>query len=519
MVIWWFVVLPLFSKSQTGGNTHPKGAEVEVSWNGKCYPARVKQVGEGGRWYIGYEGWGSTWDGWVGADRIRARAGAAPSPSNPPQVATIPTPNPDPRPSPSTDRLCEVNGPDGSKLRFLCFNLGAVATADPYTPRWELNGDYYQWGRKNVAGPGPRDATEAGANAGPVVGWVNTSAPNASWWDDQKTVNDPCPTGFRVPTEAQWRSVIDKKLNPEIAFVGRMWNNILNYGSGLRIGSGSTGLYLPKAGSRGDVFARDGSLKDRGYFGKYWSSSETTGSNAVGLFFNFAGGYVQMSSYERSVALPVRCVEDRTAASAGTPTPSIRTNACVVNGAGGSKLTFSCFNLGAVATTDPYTPRWELNGDYYQWGRKTPAAFGPRNANGGGEALNGSWNRAAAGSGSWSGERKGPNDPCPPGFRVPGAWEWQMVKRHNSVVRYPGTWTEGSTNFSSGLRIGSGSTGLFLPAAGVRNSSDGSLSGRGSNGSYWSGTDSWRLTFYDGGFFTGNSMGKTNGMSVRCIAE
>jgi hypothetical protein len=44
---------------------------------------------------------------------------------------------------------------------------------------------------------------------------------------------------------------------------------------------------------------------------------------------------------------------------------------------------FSCYNLGAVgATTEayPFTPGWELNGNYYQWGRN-PTCFGKDDAN------------------------------------------------------------------------------------------------------------------------------------------
>jgi hypothetical protein len=39
---------------------------------------------------------------------------------------------------------------------FMCYNLGAASTsADPFTPSWEINGGYWQWGRSAEAAAGP----------------------------------------------------------------------------------------------------------------------------------------------------------------------------------------------------------------------------------------------------------------------------------------------------------------------------------------------------------------------------
>ena len=39
---------------------------------------------------------------------------------------------------------------------FMCYNLGAANTsADPFTPSWEINGGYWQWGRSAEAAAGP----------------------------------------------------------------------------------------------------------------------------------------------------------------------------------------------------------------------------------------------------------------------------------------------------------------------------------------------------------------------------
>lgn len=74
--------------------------------------------------------------------------------------------------------------------------------------------------------------------------------------------------------------------------------------------------------------------------------------------------------------------------------PSVSLNfksVCTVNGGRTTKYTFACYNLGAVAFSNPHTPRWELIGNYWQWGRSTKAANGPSNGSGGG---NGDGSRA-----------------------------------------------------------------------------------------------------------------------------
>lgn len=110
---------------------------------------------------------------------------------------------------------------------FMCHNLGANTSADPFTPSWELNDNYYQWGRNptcfgrdgtDAANPcsspvygaaGPWGSTTANDNAGAITGRSATTAANGAWTDGSKTVNDPCPTGFRMPTSTQLTALTD----------------------------------------------------------------------------------------------------------------------------------------------------------------------------------------------------------------------------------------------------------------------------------------------------------------------
>jgi uncharacterized protein (TIGR02145 family) len=200
----------------------------------------------------------------------------------------------------------------GEWKAFKCHNLGADESADPFTPSWKLNGNYYQWGRNTnitsdsprygAAGPTGPDSGEA--NSGSISDWSTTDADNGAWVDSIKTINDPCPTGFRVPTKAQWDAVINTSLNT--VSYGTGWGSSpTNYAAGLRIGSGTSGLFLPAAGLR---YSSDGTLYSRGEYGYYWSCTEN-GSNAWRLFLS--NGFASTSSlYSRTDGLSVRCVAE-----------------------------------------------------------------------------------------------------------------------------------------------------------------------------------------------------------------
>ncbi len=69
---------------------------VEVAYAGAWYKAKVIEV-EAARWKISYDGYGSHWDEWVGADRLRRPAAAqvVPAPAvapAPPAAAAAPSP-------------------------------------------------------------------------------------------------------------------------------------------------------------------------------------------------------------------------------------------------------------------------------------------------------------------------------------------------------------------------------------------------------------------------------------------
>jgi hypothetical protein len=112
------------------------------------------------------------------------------------------------------------------------------------------------------------------------------SPQNNNLWQGVNGVNNPCPAGFRLPTEAE--------LNAE----RNSWSS--NNASGAI----NSPLKLPVAGLR---ISTSGSLIYDGSSGYYWSST-VSGSNA--RYLTFFSGNAYMGSYYRAYGLSVRCIQD-----------------------------------------------------------------------------------------------------------------------------------------------------------------------------------------------------------------
>jgi len=217
---------------------------------------------------------------------------------------------------------CGAMTATGSWLAFMCYNLGADQTLDPNS-YVEGNADgsggtlgwLFQWGRqadghqlRNSATTATRAANTAAAGSS----FITTSASPYDWaasqnnslWGSPKTANDPCPSGYRVPTTTEWRSIFSNSIadntsyNPSNA-TANTWTWT---GNGYKVGSA---LFLPATGYRGI----DGTLVNVGVGGTYWSSA-TNSTNSYYLTFISGGGVGPGYNNFRVNGLSVRCVAE-----------------------------------------------------------------------------------------------------------------------------------------------------------------------------------------------------------------
>ncbi|OPC30692.1 FISUMP domain-containing protein [Elizabethkingia anophelis] len=186
---------------------------------------------------------------------------------------------------------------------FMCQNLGATEGVDPFSPEVGNHGAKYQWGaRTGEAGRYISQASDQ-SNDGDISGWEIYKKPSGSWSDNRKTENDPCPSGYRVPTVSQWQAVIN---NNNIERVGGSWaNDKNNYSTALYFRSSSNirTLMLPVAGDRNSM---GGGLSYRGMYGFYWSSSESSSAS----YLSFSSGNISTYDDGRTIGLSVRCIAE-----------------------------------------------------------------------------------------------------------------------------------------------------------------------------------------------------------------
>ena len=191
-----------------------------------------------------------------------------------------------------------------TKRIWLDRNLGATQVATSSTDA-DSYGDLYQWGRNtdghqirgsSIVG-GPVGSGSEGSNFITSGGdWLSSSSQDDTRWKGSaKGTHDPCPSGFRVPTETELEA---ERNNGGTGFWGtdREQDNAA--------GAFASVLKLPLAGYRNHS---NGTLNGVGSNGNYWSST-VSGTNAS--YLDFYSSTANMFANYRAFGFSVRCIKE-----------------------------------------------------------------------------------------------------------------------------------------------------------------------------------------------------------------
>jgi uncharacterized protein (TIGR02145 family) len=199
--------------------------------------------------------------------------------------------------------IVDVTNPVTGKT-WMDRNLGASQVA---TSSADINsyGDLYQWGRRSdghqcrtSVTTTTLSSTDQPSNGNFIL--INTvngdwrSTPNNNLWQGTNGINNPCPTGYRLPTQTEFNSEKSTWSSNSIA------------------GAFGSPMKLPAAGGRASMIANNGSILSAGIGGLYWTS--TTSSNAsVNLSFGTVDAAFSGSNLARADGNSVRCIKEAVA--------------------------------------------------------------------------------------------------------------------------------------------------------------------------------------------------------------
>jgi len=199
-------------------------------------------------------------------------------------------------------RFNDVTNPTTGKT-WMDRNLGAIQVATSSTDA-NSYGDLYQWGRgadghqiRTSATTSTLSSTDVPGNANfilvpnPPYDWRSTV--NSNLWQGVNGVNNPCPAGYRLPTQAEWNA------------------ERLSWSSQNAAGAYASPLKLPMAGRR-DI--SNGATTQVGTHGWYWTSTtEYQGAcncNISKRLYFFNSGTDNTDDAGRSNGFAVRCIKD-----------------------------------------------------------------------------------------------------------------------------------------------------------------------------------------------------------------
>jgi uncharacterized protein (TIGR02145 family) len=197
--------------------------------------------------------------------------------------------------------IVDVTNPATGKT-WMDRNLGAIQAGTSFNDP-DSYGDLYQWGRMadgHQCRTSPATNSTSNGDQPGHGNWIKVSGDwrspsNDNLWQGVNGINNPCPSGYRLPTEAE--------LADELAtWIGTNW-------SGNKTSAAAFGSPLKWTGS-GHRDGNNNFIYFTGIRGTVWSST-ISGTNARFLGFDDCQiTCTGMGTTSRSTGLSVRCIKN-----------------------------------------------------------------------------------------------------------------------------------------------------------------------------------------------------------------
>ncbi|MDA3930317.1 MAG: FISUMP domain-containing protein, partial [Prolixibacteraceae bacterium] len=393
--------------------------------------------------------------------------------------------------------VVDVTNPVTSKT-WMDRNLGANHVATSSTDE-DAYGDLYQWGRATDGHQKRNSPTTSSLSTSDTPGhgnfitiisgtgdWRNPQ--NNNLWQGVNGINNPCPSGYRLPTAVEWDA--ERK----------------SWGSNNATGAFASPLKLPMAGIR---FHHDGSLGSVGSFGVYWSST-------AGVRLAFTSEKLSMSGIVHAFGYSVRCLKESGSIVYGELTDSRDNQKYKTVEIG--KQTWMAENLAYLPSVSPSSTVDDNDPYYYVYdyqGTSVSEAKETNNYSTYGVLYN--WPSAT--------------DVCPSGWHLPTDDEWKHLEMYIGMsqseadnIAWRGTNEGTKLKATSGWVSNGNGTDDFGFSALPGGGNDGSFYLVGDLGLWWSSTvkyptHAWyRNMRYDDESVARSYYGsRSDGASVRCV--
>lgn len=192
-----------------------------------------------------------------------------------------------------------------ANINHTSFNPGQQATSETDHLAY---GSLFQWGRKPDGHELITYTNSTSGTANNITNSVPVNTPTHAWfifnpnipvdwrinqdsslWQSATSANNPCPAGFRLPTQTEFSDLIAA-------------SGITNSST-----AASSVLKFTNAGARYEL---DGTFLNIGTRGSYWTSTPQTSTYQVSFAQYFIGTFQNRATYNRATGYCVRCIKD-----------------------------------------------------------------------------------------------------------------------------------------------------------------------------------------------------------------